>query len=241
MNNSNEQDLANSLAQIPQLVENTQTIIEETGRNIAILAEAMQQRMTAVIPPSEVSKVANAAANAVARTRCVIPDLGQINDGITKEFMSTVRDATYKEASNAVKDAIAKTPVTLKHKHEHVFTAELVKYANEKVSRLIYIILLFCAALVFGIGANAITYISSEEYLAKEYLKVCTSKYITDAEYAELVSSYDIYGILPEEYKNATGLAKDKIERNKKILKQRKKEARKDKDGKFSTAIPLER
>lgn len=233
-----DNNIAKSLGEVPELVKNTKVLIENDEKKFAVLAEAMQHRMEAVIPDSEVAKVATAAARAAASTRCAPPDLSEINAGITSTLISEMKDIVYAETHKAAHDAIADTKI--EHEHIHTTAMGLVKYAEEATKKWIMGLAVACSLL-----AGVLTFILFDAYggdtaVSKEYFEILTSKYLTAKEREALhTNSYSV-GALPKDYFDNPSLAREKIRRNKEILRQRAAEAKAHK-GKWTSAVPIER
>lgn len=99
----------------------------------------------------------------------------------------------------------------------------------------IYSIILSFAGILIGVS-----YLNSDKYLGAKYTEIYFSKYTTDAERKMLDANTYTVGFMPREFDNTPKLVKQKIKRNKQILKARQYEAERNK-GKYSTKVSLER
>lgn len=229
-----------ALGQIPELVEATKLVLADNDKRFAFLAEAVQKRIKAEIPASEINKVSTAVSASVSNTRCIMPDVSAVSQEIAErslaEMMSIIRRITIKTVQDAVKD----TPITVKHIHTHTTLKEMTQLAQEKTQRWLFALLITCSILTASSVFFAHLYFNSEMYLGQQYAEICFSKYTTLDESKLLREG--CYGIsfLPQEYDKNLHLLKQRINRNRQILKAREVEAKANK-GKFSKKNALER
>lgn len=233
-------EVIKALGQVPELVEKTERVLEDSDKKFRILAEATQKRMQAEIPSFEIEKVSNAAANAVSRTRCATPDTDEVSrlvaGNITKFLTESVKSVTIE----AVKEAVEGTPVKVEHHHTHTTLRYMCQMAEKTLSNWILALLIYSLFLTFTGILIGYTYFNGENYISEQYAKIYFSKYTTDAERNMLDANTYTVGFMPREFGKTPKLVKQKIKRNQQILSQREAEAKANK-GKFSTTVPLER
>ena len=75
----------------------------------------------------------------------------------------------------------------------------------------------------------AIVHFNSETYWGKQFYKVYSSPYLTDEEWDNISRDIHTIAILPDEFEKDPKRVKEQIKKSKAILKERKKEAKKDK------------
>lgn len=232
MDENNE--IAKYLGQVPGLVNATNTLLKDNARKDELIARLLQKRPQAEIPQAEIDKV----TQAVEQTPCALPDTREIANAIAVPVMDEIRRSLANEIEQTVSNTVSSIPV--KHIHTHTTLAEMTQMAEKKLRRSVYIslgsciITLIIVVILFWCGLN------SKEYLGVEYRRIVTSEYITDAEYEMLMSEARALSYLPKESIDNQKYCKQMIRRNKRILRQRKAEAKAN-NGNYSTSIPLER
>ncbi len=231
-----DNSILEALAKVPELVETTKTIIDQNEKINTIYGKALEQRAQAEIPNEEVQKVVRAVVDGVQHTRCAAPNVNDSSELIAKGVLMKTRGAV----EEAVRETIKNTPITLEHHHTHTTALGLVQFAEEKTKQLLMLGWIVTGALLLWIGISLFWYYNSDAYWGAQYLEVYNSEYTTPDEAALLLKDYDVVGFLPKEYKSNPSYVKDKIRQNKKVLQQRRRKG-KDKNGIFSTPVPLER
>lgn len=233
-------EIIKALGQVPELVEKTERVLEDSDKKFRILAEATQKRIQAEIPSSEIEKVSNAAAAAVSRTRCTTPDTNEVSRLVAGNIARFLTESVKSVTTEAVKAAVEGTPVKVEHVHTHTTLKEMSEMVEKKLFNCIIGFAIYSFILTFAGILFAYSYFNSKYYLGEQYTEIYCSKYTTDTERKMFKADTDTIVIIPREFDNAPKLVKQKIKRNKQILKQRKAEANANK-GKFSTKILLER
>lgn len=233
-------EVIKALGQVPELVEKTERVLEDSDKKFRILAEATQKRMQAEIPSSEIEKVSEAVAAAVSRTRCATPDTDEVSrlvaGNITKFLTESMKSVTIE----AVKEAVEGTPVKVEHHHTHTTLKYMCQMAEETLRNWILGLAIYSIILSFAGILIGVSYLNSDKYLGAKYTEIYFSKYTTDAERKMLDANTYTVGFMPREFDKTPKLVKQKIKRNQQILSQREAEAKANK-GKFSTKVPLER
>ena len=225
-----------ALSRVPELVDAAKAIIEQNEKTNTIYAKALAHRAQAEIPDEEVQKVVHSVADVVHRTRCAAPDVKESGELIAQSVIESVQGTV----EHAVRETIRNTPITLEHHHTHMTALGLIHMAEEKTRGLVKLVVVTLCVLIVGIGAAIYSYYQSDSYWARQYYEVANSKYATKSEGDMLWKDIYAWSILPMEFRTNSLVVKTKIKENKKILKQRRNEARNNK-GKYSTSIPLQR
>lgn len=233
-------ELISALANVPELVKTTKIVLEDTEKKYKILAEAVQKRMQAEIPSSEIEKISGAASTAVSRTKCASPDVAEAGQLIAAEAAKAITDIIKPVAIEAVKAAVADTPVIVKHQHTHTTLGQMCQMAEKTIHNWIVGLAIYSIILTLAGGVATYFILNGEKHVGTEYADIYFSKYTTAAERKMLNNNMYIVSFLPQEFSNTPGLVKQKIKRNKQILAQRKAEAAANK-GKYSTKVALER
>lgn len=231
-----DNSILEALAKVPELVETTKTIIEQNERINAIYGKVLEHRAQAEIPNEEVEKLVRSVIDGVQHTHCAAPDVTRSSELISQAVLNRTKGAV----EDAVRETVRNTPVTLEHRHTHVTALGLVKFAEEKTRNLLTIAGIGLVALLLWIGAALFIYFRSDTYWGEQYFEVVNSQYTTKEERNMLWENIYPQSILPKEFKTNPAHVKDKIRQNKKVLRQRRRKG-KDKNGNYSTQIPLER
>lgn len=231
-----DNSILEALAKVPELVETTKTIIEQNEKTNAFFAKTLEHRAQAEIPNEEVQKVVRSVTEGVQRTRCATPDVSACSELIAQGVLNKTLDAV----KDAVREAVQNTPITLEHHHTHATAMGLTKMAEENTRNLLKLISCGFVALLIWIAISLVWYYNSDIYWGTQYYELILSEYATKAEKDMLWENIYTQSVLPKEYKTHPSYVKDKIRQNKKVLKQRRRKG-KDKNGNYSTEIPLER
>jgi len=233
----NKNTIAEALSQVPDLTATAKTAIEQNERILAAFSRLMEKHVQAEIPADEVTnKVITPLSSVIRRTPCAAPDASKVSDLIAKGVLEMIRS----EVKASVREAVKDTPITLEHHHTHMTALGLTKMAEEKTRRLLTLACVTLGALLLWIGAALFIYFRSDTYWGEQYYEVMTSQYTTKAERDMLWENISLQSVLPKEFKTNSAHVKDKIRQNKKVLRQRRRKG-KDKNGNYSTQIPLER
>lgn len=225
-----------ALSKVSDLVETTKIIIDQNEKTNAIFAKVLEHRAQAEIPHEEVEKVVRSVVDGVQHTRCAAPDVTKASELIAQAVLNRTQGAV----EDAVRETVRNTPVTLEHQHTHVTALGLVKFAEEKTRNLLTLVSIGLGALLLWIGIAIVWYYNTDTYWGEQYNEVACSNYATEEERNMLWEDIYAKSVLPKEYKTNPSHVKDKIRQNKKVLKQRRRKG-KDKNGNFSTDVPLER
>lgn len=225
-----------ALSKVSDLVETTKTIIDQNEKTNALFAKVLEHRAQAEIPHEEVEKVVRSVIDGVQHTRCAAPDVTKASELIAQAVLNRTQGAV----EEAVRETVRSTPVTLEHQHTHVTALGLVKFAEEKTRNLLMLVSIGLGALLLWIGIAIICYYRSDTYWGEQYFDVVCSEYATEDEKAMLWENHYNVSVLPKEYRSNPSHVKAKIKQNKQVLKQRRLKG-KDKNGNFSTDVPLER
>lgn len=231
-----DNSILEALAKVPELVETTKTIIDQNEKINVIYGKALEQRAQAEIPNEEVDKVVRSVIDGVQHTRCAPPDVTRSSALIAQGVLNRTQEAI----EEAVRETIKNTPITLEHHHTHTTALGLVQFAEEKTKNLLTLGWILVGILLLWVGIAVFWYYRSDLYWGTQYYEVANSQYITEAESDMLWENIYAKSILPKEFKTNPSHVKAKIKQNKKVLKQRQRKG-KDKNGKFSTPVPLER
>lgn len=233
----NKNTIAEALSQVPELTETAKMAIEQNERILAAFSKLMEKRVRAEIPAEEVAdKVITPLSDVIRRTPCAAPDVTATSELIAKGVLKQVRN----EVSASVREAVQDTPIKLDHHHTHTTALGLMEYANEKLKSWLWILITLCSTLLIGLMSCVMWYYNSDAYWGQQYAEIATSTYATEAEKDMLWADIYAESVLPKEYPKNTSYVKAKIKQNKKVLKQRRLKG-KDKNGNYSTTVPLER
>lgn len=213
--------LIEALGQVPELVEAAKVYKTANDKTVSALATAIKQQPNAIIPPTEILKV----INAVAGTQCALPDSADLVRKITAEIAPILREE--------VEQTIRKTRIHLQHEHKHYSLGNLWEIVDDKAQKWIFG--LACAVFLLLMGyAFGIAYaFESELFLGREYWEICSSEYLTKEEADAMLEDLDGVSAYPEKYKDYPKSLREKLRKNKSIIKKRRKQA-KNNDGKFS-------
>ena len=233
-------EVIKALGQVPELVEKTKRVLEDSDKKFRILAEATQKRMQAEIPSSEIEKISNIVAATVSRTKCARPDTDEVSRLVAGNIMTTLTESVMAMTIDAVKAAVADTPIKVEHNHTHTTLTYMCQMAEKTLRNWILGLAIYSIVLSFVGILIGVSYLNSDKYLGAKYAEIYFSKYTTDAERKMLDANTYMVGFLPREFDKTPKLVKQKIKRNQQILSQREMEA-KAKKGKYSTIVPLER
>lgn len=226
-----------ALGKVPELVTLSESAIQQNERILADFSKLMEKRLQAEIPAEEVSeKVITPLSNVIRRTPCAAPDLSKASELITKGVLETIRS----EVDASVREAVKETPITLEHHHTHMTALGLMEYANDKLKSWLWILIVLCSTLLLGLMSCVMWYYHTDAYWGQQYVENAGSKYATEAEKDMLWADIYAESALPKEYGKNPSDVKAKIKQNKKILEERRLKG-KDKNGNYSTTVPLER
>ena len=225
-----------ALSKVSDLVETTKIIIDQNEKTNALFAKVLEHRAQAEIPHEEVEKVVRSVVDGVQHTRCAAPDVTKASELIAQAVLNRTQGAV----EEAVRETVRNTPVTLEHQHTHVTALGLVKFAEKKTRNLLTLVSIGLGSLLLWIGIAIVWYYNTDTYWGEQYNEVACSNYATEEERNMLWEDIYAKSVLPKEYKTNPSHVKDKIRQNKKVLKQRRRKG-KDKNGNFSTDVPLER
>lgn len=233
-------EIIKALGQVPELVETTKRVLAEFEKIIKILGEVGQKRVQAEIPSTELEKISKAAMGSVAQTRCATPDTSEVSrhvaDNITKFFSESVRGII----TRSVKDAVADTPVTVEHHHTHTTLRYMCEMAEETLRNWILGLAIYGVIITIAGFIFAFSFFNGEKHLGAQYADIYFSDYTTEAEKKMLNADTYMVGFIPNEFSYNPQLVKQKIKRNRQIIRQRKLEAS-TKSGRFSVNPSLER
>ncbi len=233
-------EIIKSLGQVKELTERAKNVLEDSDKKFRILAEAMQMRMQAKIPSSEIDKVSAAVADAISRTKCATPDISEVSQSLADDVFKKISVIVGGTVKDAVMTAVADTPVKVEHNHTHTTLGYMCQMAEKTLRNWIIGLVIYCTVLSIAGTVIAIDYLNGDKYLGKEYAEIYFSKYTTDAEKKTLNTNTYIVAFMPREFNRTPKLVKQKIKRNQMILSQREAEAKANR-GKYSTKVPLER
>ncbi len=225
-----------ALSKVPELVETTKSIIEQNEKTNAVFAKMLEHRAQAEIPNEEVQKIVRSVTDGVEQTRCAAPDVSDCSELIAQGVLKRTRGAV----EDAVRETVQNTPIALEHHHTHATAMGLVQMAEEKTRNLLTLASIGLGILLLWICFAIAEYYRSDTYWGTQYLDVVCSEYTTESEKAMLWENHYTVSVLPKEYKSNPSYVKNKIKQNKMVLKQRRRKGR-DKNGNFSTPVPLER
>lgn len=229
-----------ALSKVPKLVEVVERVLDEIAKKFTILVDVAQKRAQAEIPPEAIDAVTTAVTESVRRTPCASPNLSQVSAEIANKVAAEIRDMVYADVKAATSAAIKDTPHVTRKEVTLMPPWESTQFAEDSTRRLNHVLLTLCIVFMAAFGICAWSLFSSEAYWGQQYVKIRTSDYTTDVEREMLWKDARPVSVLPREYEQMPKLVRQKIRRNKEILRQREAEAKANK-GQYSTRVPLER
>lgn len=200
------------------LVERAGLLIKKMEERDTLYARILQQKQKAEITEDSLLKIKEAAENA----QCLLPDTSELKRDITDGVISGINT----NLAEGIRSAIRNEYVP----HQSV----------KKEKRKVFILVTVSFVLAILLAVAMFWYHSSEHYWGDQYMKIIESKYTTESERDVLWNNVYAVGALPKEYETDPDYVKAKIKQNKAVLKERKQQA-KDKKGKWSTIVPIER
>ena len=219
------------VSRVPELVEAAQIYKDTCDKTISTLATAIKQQPEAVIPDEETKKL----ENCIAQTKCALPDTEEMLREITEKSSEVLSPIIY----TTVQQAVAPVRFKVQHEHTHISIGNGWKLLEEKSRKCIIglsisVFILLCGHLVAFFYS-----LESELILGRKCWEVYTSEYVTQEE--KQAMSEKLYGraVYPSNYKGHPFALRKQLKENKKILKKRRKEARKKK-GEYSTDAKVE-
>lgn len=233
----NKITIPDALGQVPVLAETAKTAIEQNERILAAFSKLMEKHLQAEIPAEEVTnKVIMPLISVIQRTSCAAPDVSAASDLIAEGVLDCIRG----EVRSSVREVVKDTPINLEHHYTHTTALGLTEYANEKIKNWLRTLILLCILLMVGLSICVLCYYNSDIYWGQQYVEVASSKFATETERRTLWEGIYAESALPKEYCKNPSNGRAKIKQNKKILEQRRRKG-KDKNGNYSTEVPLER
>ena len=229
-----------ALSKIPNLVVLVERLLAEFKIKFDILAKAAQNKAQAEIPPEAIDAVTKAVTESVRRTPCASPNLSQVSAEIANKVAAEIRDMVYADVKAATSAAIKDTPHVTRKEVTLMPPWESTKFAEDSTRRFNHVLLVLCIVFMVAFGFCAWGLFGSDAYVGKQYAKIRCSEYATEAEREMLWKDARPVSVVPLEYDKTPKLVRQKIRRNKEILRQRRAEANANK-GQYSTRIPLER
>lgn len=229
-----------ALSKIPNLVVLVERLLAEFKIKFDILAKAAQNKAQAEIPPEAIDAVTEAVTESVRHTPCASPNMSEVSSEIANKVAAEIGDMVYNEVKAAASAAIRDTPHVTRKEVTLMPPWESTKFAEDSTRRLNHVLLALCIVFMAAFGICAWSHFSSEAYWGQQYVKIRTSDYTTDVEREMLWKDARPVSVLPREYEQMPKLVRQKIRRNKEILRQRKIEAKAN-NGHYSTSVPLER
>ena len=209
-------EFVDALIQVPELVEAAKTFKETSGHIISSVADAIQKRPQAVIPDSELQKI--------AATPCAPPKM----DSVVKDFANKVVGVIEPIIKDKVNEALKSAAVSVQHTHSYCLEKDLKEIADTRLMKRCLICGLTALVLASILAIIAITHFNSEAYLGKKYYEVYSSPYLSKEERETLSRNCRTIAILPTEFDKNPKRVKEQLKHNIAILKKRKEEARKD-------------
>lgn len=216
-------EIIDALTQIPALIKAADTYKETSSHIIATLAEAVKQRPQAVVPESELMKL----KQIISTTRCALPDVNYVSRELARQFSNEAASAMGPIIREKAAEALKGASVTVNH--VHCVEKDLKDVVDKKMKKTVSIFAIIIVALVETITISAISYYYSDTYWGKRFYELYTSSYLTPEEKANLEQKASVTAILPLNYHDDPTTARLELQQKERILKQREKEARKNK------------
>ena len=216
-------EIIDALTQIPALIKAADAYKETSSHIIATLAEAVKQRPQAVVPESELMKL----KQVITTTRCALPDVNYVSRELARKISNEAASAMGPIIREKAAEALKEASITVNH--VHCIEKDLKDVVDKKMKKTVSILAIIIATLVETIIISAISYYYSDTYWGKRYYELYTSPYLTPEEKANLERNASVTAILPLNYHDDPTTARLQLQQKERILKQREKEARKNK------------
>lgn len=233
-------EIVKALGMLPEMIQSNKQVIESNTRLQSLYAESLKRRIKATVPDEERSRLVSEISSAISHTRCATPDMSdvahEIAGEVRKDMTSTVRSVV----REAAKDAVKETPLRVEHLHTHTTLRYAYEFSEGHVHNLLIILSVICALLLISGSILCYEYFNSPAYIGQQYCDICFSKYTTEDECKMLMADCYSVSFVPKDFDRNRKLVKEKIRRNKSVLKQRQYEAERNK-GKWKTQTPLKR
>ena len=207
-------DIVEALEKAPELVKAAETFKETSGHIVSSIADAVKKRPQAEIPESELLKI--------SQTPCAPPDVESFSKALVEKVAGDIGSTIKEKVDKAMEGATVK----VQHTHSYCIERDLKEYADIRLWNRSIAFGLASVVLVAIIGIIAIVYYNSEIYWGRQYYKVYSSPYLTDEEWDKISRDVHTIAILPNEFDMDPKRVKERIKKNKGILKERKKEAK---------------
>ena len=207
-------DIVEALEQVPALVKAAETFKATSGHIVSSLADAVKQRPQAEIPESELQKISG--------TPCAPPDVDSFSKALVQKVAGDIGSTIKEKVDKALEGATVKVQHT--HTHSYCIEKDLKEYADIRLWNRSIAFGLTSVVLAAIIAIIAIVYYNSETYWGKQFYQVYSSPYLTEEEWENISQDIHTIAILPNEFDKDPKRVKERIKKNKDILKERKKE-----------------
>ena len=207
-------DIVEALEKAPELVKAAETFKATSGHIVSSLADAVKQRPQAEIPESELQKISG--------TPCAPPDVDSFSKALVQKVAGDIGSTIKEKVDKALEGATVKVQHT--HTHSYCIEKVLKEYADIRLWNRSIAFGLTSVVLAAIIAIIAIVYYNSETYWGKQFYQVYSSPYLTEEEWENISQDIHTIAILPNEFDKDPKRVKERIKKNKDILKERKKE-----------------
>ncbi|MBO6221516.1 MAG: hypothetical protein J6N46_06235 [Bacteroidales bacterium] len=207
-------DIVEALEKAPELVKAAETFKATSGHIVSSLADAVKQRPQAEIPESELQKISG--------TPCAPPDVDSFSKALVQKVAGDIGSTIKEKVDKALEGATVKVQHT--HTHSYCIEKDLKEYADIRLWNRSIAFGLTSVVLAAIIAIIAIVYYNSETYWGKQFYQVYSSPYLTEEEWENISQDIHTIAILPNEFDKDPKRVKERIKKNKDILKERKKE-----------------
>ena len=207
-------DIVEALEKVPTLVKAAETFKATSGHIVSSLADAVKQRPQAEIPESELQKNSG--------TPCAPPDVDSFSKALVQKVAGDIGSTIKEKVDKALEGATVKVQHT--HTHSYCIEKDLKEYADIRLWNRSIAFGLTSVVLAAIIAIIAIVYYNSETYWGKQFYQVYSSPYLTEEEWENISQDIHTIAILPNEFDKDPKRVKERIKKNKDILKERKKE-----------------
>ena len=207
-------DIVEALEKVPTLVKAAETFKATSGHIVSSLADAVKQRPQAEIPESELQKISG--------TPCAPPDVDSFSKALVQKVAGDIGSTIKEKVDKALEGATVKVQHT--HTHSYCIEKDLKEYADIRLWNRSIAFGLTSVVLAAIIAIIAIVYYNSETYWGKQFYQVYSSPYLTEEEWENISQDIHTIAILPNEFDKDPKRVKERIKKNKDILKERKKE-----------------
>ncbi len=229
-------EILTALGALPELVNSTKSLIEESEKKDAFLAKIAENKVEAQMSDEGKQEIVDLVKEAIMTTPCAAPSVSESGQLIANAVCENVKEFV----GEAVRDKVSSMSIKLEHHHTHNTSWELAKWADKAAKKWILVLIILSGCLALCSLGSIIWFFNSELYWGWRYREVCSSEYTTEEERTILWDDLIPTGFLPKKYKSNPDYVKAKIKQNESVLKVRREQAKRNK-GHYTISAPIEK